>query len=564
MDYGKQRGLARVLIVNRIDAGDDFPALITQLRASFGPQCLPINLPSRDGSAVVDCFFRSDGNCDSADVAAAHQQIIDQVVEINEQVMNHYLEEGETALSGQELHDAFEQCLREGHLVPICFVSARTGVGVPELLTLIDRLLPNPAEGNPPPFIKGSGNDAKPVLAQPDPDAHVIADVFKIINDPFVGKLSVFRIYQGTVRRDSQLFIDDGKKPFKVSHLFRMHGKDHVEIDSAVAGDIAAVAKVEDIHFDAILHDSHEEDHIHLKPLDFPKPMFGLAIQAATRGQEQKLATALHKLAEEDPCFQIEHHAELNETVIRGLGELHLRIMLERISQRYGVAVTTRPPRIAYRETVATAAEGHFRHKKQTGGAGQFGEVFLRVEPLPRGTGFEFVDAVKGGTIPGQFIPAVEKGVRQAITQGVIAGYPIQDVRVVVHDGKHHPVDSKEIAFVTAGRKAFIDAMGKGKPQLLEPIVELRVIVPESQTGDITGNLASKRARIHGTDASGSGEILIRAQVPLSEITDFATELKSASAGRGRYDIEFSHYDAAPATVQKQLAAAFRPGVEED
>jgi len=564
MDYGKQRGLARVLIVNRIDAGNDFPALITQLRASFGPQCLPINLPSRDGSAVVDCFFRSDGNCDSADVAAAHQQIIDQVVEINEQVMNHYLEEGETALSGQELHDAFEQCLREGHLVPICFVSARTGVGVPELLTLIDRLLPNPAEGNPPPFIKGSGNDAKPVLAQPDPDAHVIADVFKIINDPFVGKLSVFRIYQGTVRRDSQLFIDDGKKPFKVSHLFRMHGKDHVEIDSAVAGDIAAVAKVEDIHFDAILHDSHEEDHIHLKPLDFPKPMFGLAIQAATRGQEQKLATALHKLAEEDPCFQIEHHAELNETVIRGLGELHLRIMLERISQRYGVAVTTRPPRIAYRETVATAAEGHFRHKKQTGGAGQFGEVFLRVEPLPRGTGFEFVDAVKGGTIPGQFIPAVEKGVRQAITQGVIAGYPIQDVRVVVHDGKHHPVDSKEIAFVTAGRKAFIDAMGKGQPQLLEPIVELQVIVPESQTGDITGNLASKRARIHGTDASGSGEILIRAQVPLSEITDFATELKSASAGRGRYDIEFSHYDAAPATVQKQLAAAFRPGVEED
>ncbi len=564
MDYGKQRGLARVLIVNRIDAGDDFPALIAQLRSSFGTQCLPINLPSRDGSAVVDCFFNGDGSCDSADVAAAHQQIIDQVVEINEQVMNHYLEEGETALSGQELHDAFEQCLREGHLVPICFVSARTGVGVPELLTLIDRLLPNPAEGNPPPFIKGSGNDAKPVLAQPDPDAHVIADVFKIINDPFVGKLSVFRIYQGTVRRDSQLFIDDGKKPFKVSHLFRMHGKDHVEIDSAVAGDIAAVAKVEDIHFDAILHDSHEEDHIHLKPLDFPKPMFGLAIQAATRGQEQKLATTLHKLAEEDPCFQIEHHAELNETVIRGLGELHLRVMLERINQRYGVAVTTRPPRIAYRETVATAAEGHFRHKKQTGGAGQFGEVFLRVEPLPRGTGFEFVDAVKGGTIPGQFIPAVEKGVRQAITQGVIAGYPIQDVRVVVHDGKHHPVDSKEIAFVTAGRKAFIDAMGKGQPQLLEPIVELQVVVPESQTGDITGNLASKRARIHGTDASGSGEILIRAQVPLSEITDFATELKSASAGRGRYDIEFSHYDVVPAPVQKQLAAAFRPGVEED
>jgi len=564
MEYGKQRGLARMLIVNRIDAGGDFPALIAQLRASFGAQCLPLNLPSRDGSAVVDCFFHADGACDSADVATAHQQIIDQVVEINEPVMNHYLEDGETALSGQELHDAFEQCLREGHLVPICFVSARSGVGVTELLTIIDRLLPNPGEGNPPPFIKSSGANAAPVIARPDPEAHVIADVFKIVNDPFVGKLSVFRIYQGTVRRDSQLFIDDGKKPFKVSHLFRMQGKEHVEIECALAGDIAAVAKVEDIHFDAILHDSHAEDHIHLKPLDYPKPMFGLAIQAATRGQEQKLATALQKLAEEDPCFQIEHHAELNETVIRGLGELHLRVMLERIEQRYGVAVITRPPRIAYRETLAITAEGHYRHKKQTGGAGQFGEVFLRVEPLPRGAGIEFVDAVKGGTIPGQFIPAVEKGVRQAIGQGVIAGYPIQDVRVVVHDGKYHPVDSKEIAFVTAGRKAFIDAMGKGQPQLLEPIVELHVVVPESQTGDITGSLASKRARIHGTDASGSGEIQIHAQVPLSEITGFATELKSASAGRGRYDIEFSHYDVAPAAVQKSLADAFKPRAEED
>lgn len=564
MDYGKQRGLARVLIVNRIDTGADFPALIAALRSSFGPQCLPINLPCGDGSAVVDCFFQPDGRCDIADVAAAHQQIIDQVVEINEQVMSHYLEDGESALSGRELHDAFEQCLREGHLVPICFVSARTGVGVPELMSVIDRLLPNPAEGNPPPFIKGSGASAKPVIARPDPDAHVIADVFKIVNDPFVGKLSVFRIYQGSVRRDSQLFIDDGKKPFKVNHLFRMQGKDHIEIDCAVAGDIAAVAKIDDIHFDAILHDSHDEDHIHLRPLDYPKPMFGLAIEATTRGQEQKLATALQKLAEEDPCFQIEHHTELNETVIRGLGELHLRVMLERIDQRYGVAVTTRPPRIAYRETVASPAEGHYRHKKQTGGAGQFGEVFLRVEPLERGAGFEFVDAVKGGTIPGQFIPAVEKGVRQAIAQGVVAGYPIQDVRVVVHDGKYHPVDSKEIAFVTAGRKAFVDAVSKGRPQLLEPIVELQVVVPDSQTGDITGSLASKRARIHGTDASGSGEILIRAQVPLSEITGFATELKSASAGRGRYDIEFSHYDVVPTPVQKQLMAAFKPGADDD
>ncbi len=564
MEYGKQRGLARVLVVNRIDNGADLAALIAQLREAFGAQCLPVNLPTAAGTAVVDCFFKPDGHSDIADVATAHQQIIDQVVEINEQVMGRYLEEGEAALSGEELHNAFEQCLREGHLVPICFVSARTGAGVRELLDVIERLLPNPAEGNAPPFMKGSGSEAAPLLARPDPEAHVIADVFKIVNDPFVGKLSVFRVYQGRIRRDTSLFIDDGRKPFKVGHLFRLQGKDHVEIDEAVPGDIAAVAKVEEIHFDAILHDSHDEDHIHLQPLDFPKPMFGLAITASTRGQEQKLSNALHKLAEEDPCFQLEHHTELNETVIRGLGELHLRVMLERIRQRYGVAVDTRPPRIAYRETIAAAADGHYRHKKQTGGAGQFGEVSLHVEPLARGSGFEFVSAVKGGTIPGQFMPAVEKGVRQALAIGAVAGFPLQDVRVTIMDGKHHPVDSKEVAFVSAGRKAFLDAVLKARPQVLEPIVDLHVAVPDVHTGDITGLLAGKRARILGTDGNGSAEIAIKAQVPLSELIDFAAELKGATSGRGRYDLEFSHYEPVPGAVQKRLMESFRPNADDE
>ena len=415
-------------------------------------------------------------------------------------------------------------------------------------------------EGNPPPFEK----NGQPFEAVPDADAHVVADVFKIVNDPFVGKLSVFRVFQGTVRKDSQLFIDDGRKPFKVGHLFKLQGKDHVEIDQAVPGDIAAVAKVEDIHFDAVLHDSHDEDDIRLRPLDFPKPMFGLAVEASTRGQEQKLATALHKLSEEDPGFLVEHDAELNETVIRGLGELHLRVMLERIRERYGVAVTTRPPSIAYRETIGAPAEGHYRHKKQTGGAGQFGEVFLRIEPLERGRGFEFVDAVKGGTIPGQFIPAVEKGVRQVLDGGAIAGYQLQDVRVTVYDGKYHSVDSKEVAFVAAGKRAFLDAILKARPQVLEPIVDLVVSVPEEHMGDITGQLAGKRARIHGTDAGRGGEILVKAQLPLSELTDYATELKGATAGRGRYELEFSHYEPVPVGVQKQLVEAYRPRHDDD
>ncbi|MGA9340798.1 MAG: elongation factor G [Rhodanobacteraceae bacterium] len=565
MEYAKSRKLARVIVVNKIDhEGIALEPLLASLREEFGKECLPINLPADGGANVVDCFFEPTGDADFFSVGEAHQQIIDQVVEVNETVMDHYLDSGEESLDRSELHDAFEQCLREGHLVPICFTSGRSGAGVKELLALADKLLPNPKEGNPPPFVKGSGQNAKPLVAEPDAGKHVIADVFKILNDPFVGKLSVFRVYQGTLRKDTQLFIDDGKKPFKVGHLYALHGKDHVEIDCAIAGDIAAVAKIEEIHFDAVLHDSHDEDQIHLKPLDFPQPMFGLAVEPAHKGQEQKLATALGRLSEEDPCFRIEHNKELNETVIRGLSDLHLKLMLQRMQERYGVEVTTRPPRIAYRETVSAKAEGHHRHKKQTGGAGQFGEVFLRIEPLARGSGFEFTDEVKGGAIPNQLIPAIEKGVRQVLEHGAIAGYQLQDVRVVVTDGKYHPVDSKEVAFVAAGKKAFLDAIAKAKPIVLEPIVNMDVDIPDHHMGDVTGGLASKRARIHGTDAGRSGQLVIKAQVPLAEVSDYQTELKAMTGGQGRYSIEFSHYEAVPAQVQKQLSEAYRPKADED
>ncbi len=565
LEYAKARNLCRAIVINKIDHADaDAAGVLDALRSDIGPECLPLNLPADGGKRVVDCFGSNTGESDLGPVADWHQKIIDQVVEINETVMEHYLDLGEGGLSGQELHDAFEQCLREGHLVPVLFCSARSGVGVRELLDVAERLFPNPAEANPPAFQKLNGHGPEPVEARPDPSAHVIADVFKIVNDPFVGKLGVFRVYQGTVKKDTQLFVDDGKKPFKVGHLFKLKGKEHVEIDQAVPGDIAAVAKVDDLHFDAVLHDSHEEDLIHLAPLDFPKPMFGLAIEAASKGQEQKLANALHKLAEEDPCFHVEHEAETNETVVRGLSDLHLRVNLDRLKERFGVEVKARPPRIAYRETVSTKAEGHHRHKKQTGGAGQFGEVFLRIEPLPRGTGFEFVDEVKGGTIPGQFLPAVEKGVRQVLQQGAVAGYPIQDVRVIVYDGKHHPVDSKEIAFVAAGKRAFLDAIAKARPQVLEPIVDLEVSAAEQHMGDISGGLAGKRARINGTDSARGGEIVVKAQVPLSELEGYAAELKSVTAGRGRYSMDFSHYEPVPTQMQQKLMEAFKPRPEED
>ncbi|MBA3486308.1 MAG: elongation factor G [Lysobacter sp.] len=571
MEHARTRNLCRAIVINKIDLGDaDTARILAELRDAFGPECLPLNLPADNGRRVIDCFGAAtdappEGDSDLGPVAQWHQRIIDQVVEVNETVMEHYLDLGEAGLSGEELHAVFEQCLREGHLVPVMFCSARSGVGIPELLDATERWFPNPTEANPPEFLNtGSDGQTQTLNPLPDAQAHVIADVFKVVNDPFVGKLGVFRVYQGTVRRDSQLFIDDGRKPFKVGHLFRLKGREHLEVDHAIPGDIAAVARVDELHFDAVLHDSHDEDRIHLAPLDFPSPMFGLAVEAASKGQEQKLATALHRLAEEDPCFLVEHETETNETVLRGLSDLHLRINLDRLRDRYGVEVSSHPPRIAYRETVSGKAEGHHRHKKQTGGAGQFGEVFLRVEPLPRGTGFEFVDEVKGGTIPGQFMPAVEKGVRQVLEHGAVAGYPMQDVRVIVYDGKHHSVDSKEVAFVAAGKKAFLDAVAKARPQVLEPIVDLEVRAPEQHMGDISGGLASKRARINGTDAARDTEIVVKAQVPLSELENYAVELKSVTAGRGRYSLDFSHYEPVPPQVQQKLVESYRPRHEED
>ena len=553
----KQRRLCRIIVINKIDQDSvNLEKVVKDIREEFGPECLPINLPTEGLTKILDCFYGDEGDTDIFSLSEAHEAIIDQVVEVNEDLMEKYLEGEE--LGKEELHDAFEQALREGHLVPICFTSAITGAGLNSFLKLCKRLLPNPAEGNSPPILKGEGADAEEVSIEPDPNGHVVAHVFKITNDPFVGKLSIFRIYQGTVKPDTQLFVGDGRKPFKVGHLFKVQGGKHEEVDMGIPGDICAVAKVDEIHFDAILHDSHDEDNFHLKPIDFPKPMYGLAIQTQARGQEQKLAQAIHKLSEEDPCFVIEQNQELNETVIRGLGELHMRVMLQRMNSRYHVDVDTRPPRIAYRETVTRAAEGHYRHKKQTGGAGQFGEVFLRIRPTNRGEGFTFVNKVVGGSIPTSLIPAVEKGIRQIMDEGAIAGYQLQDIEVTVYDGKFHPVDSKEIAFVIAARNGFLDAIANAGPQILEPIVSIDVTVPDAVMGDVTGNLAGRRARISGTESLSGGQVTVKADMPLSALSDYHAELKSMTQGQGSFTMEFSHYDPVPRDVQQQLERDFK------
>ena len=565
MDQAGDRGMDRLLIVNKIDAEDvDLEAILQQLREAYGSECLPLNLPAEGGAEVVDCFFQSDGKeTDFLSVAEAHVNIVDQVVELDEELMEQYLEQGED-ISPEQLHEPFEQALREGHFIPVCFVSAETGAGVKELLDIFAKLMPNPGEGNPPPVFRGEGDAAQQIDIKPDPDKNVIAHVFKVHIDPFVGRLGVFRIHQGAITKDSQLFIGDGRKPFKVGHLLKLQGSEHIEIDRGVPGDICAVAKVDEIHFDAVLHDSHDEDEVHLQSIDIPAPMYGLAIQTKSRGDEQKISDALHKLEAEDQSFLVEHNAATNETVIRGLGELHLRIMLEKLKDRHNVDVTTRPPKIAYKETISANAEGHHRHKKQTGGAGQFGEVFLRVEALKRGSGFEFVDAVVGGVIPKPLIPAVEKGIRQALDSGALSGNPMQDIRVTVYDGKHHPVDSKEVAFVAAGKKAFLDAFSKSRPVVLEPIVNINVTAPNEAMGDINADISVKRGRISNTLALSGGMTTITANVPLSELDNYQSQLKSMTGGIGSYSLSFSHYDPVPAKTQKELIAAYKPTEDED
>jgi len=533
--------LCRMIIVNKIDAeGVDLEGLLEQIRSEFGSECLPLNLPAADGERVVDCFFQPKGaDTVFGSVESAHTQIVDQVVEVDEALMEIYLEQGEE-LKPEQLHEPFEKALRDEHLIPICFVSAKTGAGIPELLEVFERLMPNPQEGNPPVFLKGEGGDAEEVIISPDPEQHAIAHVIMVKIDPFKGRLGVFRIHQGTIRPGNQLYVGDARKPIKVNQLLKLNGGEHSKIDEGLPGDICAIPRVNEVHYDAVLHDSHDEDHFHLKSIDLPRPVYGLAVKPANDSEAQRTSDALHAIEAEDPSLLLEHNAALNEIVLRGLGDLHLRTALEQIKDRYGMDVQTALPSIAYRETITAPAEGHYRHKKQTGGAGQFGEVYLRIEPLPSGAGFEFASAVVGGSIPYQYIPAVETGVRQVMQSGAIKGYPMQDVKVTVYDGKHHPVDSKEIAFVQAGKKAFLEAIAEAKPIIMEPIVDVAITVPSASAGGVTGEVLP------------DSRMVISGQAPLKEVQGYHSRLKSLTGGDGSFTMDFSHYAEVPRGVLDQ------------
>jgi elongation factor G len=557
-NVANELGLPTAIVINKMDADNaDLSELVSQITETFGSACKPMNLPTGGGSAVIDCLANDSGDADILDVADAHTELVENIIESDEELMEAYL--GGEDVPAAKLNAAVASAMVEGSVVPILFTSAKHEVGIAELLDVIANFFPTPdmVSGRP-----VTGDEDAEVECTADASKPFIGQAFKLSTDPFVGKLAWIRVLQGTVSPDTQYLLGDEKKPAKVGHLFKVMGKDTKEVKQAVAGDVIALAKVEEIKGGDVLHADATPMFRSLP--NSPTPMFSLAVTPKSRGDEQKISGALTKLAEEDPTFVTTRDTQTNEVVISGIGDLHLRLALAKMKARFDLEVDTKPPKIPYKETITGKAEGHHRHKKQTGGSGQFGEVYLRVEPTEPGEGFDFVNDLFGESIPRQYLPAIEKGVLEVLEKGAIAGYPMQDIRVSVYDGKHHPVDSKEVAFKAAGKHAFIDAVRKAKPALLEPIVDMEITIPANFMGDIASDLSGRRGRIQGQDMLPGNLCVVKAQAPLSEVMQYNSQLRSVTGGQGSYTMELSHYEAVPGNVQQQIVAEAEKEREEE
>ncbi|MFZ0035335.1 MAG: elongation factor G, partial [Sedimentisphaerales bacterium] len=554
--------MPRVFVVNKIDAENvDLTALLEVIQETFGSQCRCANLPAADKASVIDCIENKTGESPIADVAKAHTDLIESVIEADDQLMETYLGGGE--ISAEKIASVFANALKAGTIIPIFFTNARREIGVDQLLDFIVKYTPSPLQTNPTRLTDGE----KVTDLKPDPAAPLAGLVFRIGFDPRSNmKYSAIRIFSGTIKSDTNLIRNDEKKGIRAGHILKPQGGENKEIDASYAGDIITLAKTEEFKIGDLIHDGKVAGKFNTPAV--PEPMFSLALELAAKGDEQRISSALEKLCEEDPCLKITRDQQTNELVASGLGDLHLRVMLEKLEKRFKLSITTKEPKIPYRETITVKAEGHYRHKKQTGGAGQFGEVYLRVEPAPRGSDppLEYSWDIFGASIPGQYEPAVYKGIVDVMQKGVVAGFPLQDVKVSIYDGKHHPVDSKEVAFRAAGKGAFIDAVAKAKPVLLEPIVNIEVTIPAENMGDITGDLSSKRGRVIGQDMLAGNFIVIKAEVPLAEVAQYNSQLKSVTGGRGSYSMTLSHYEVVPGNVQQQIVAQYgkKKTVEED
>ena len=562
-ELAERAKITRMFFVNKLEKeNSDFYRTLEALRARFGKSVAPLQLPigAEDRFVgVVDLLTHkaykwengkiapTDIPGDMADqIAKMREALIEAVAEMDDALMEKYFDQG--TLSDEEIAKGLEMGLRAGKFVPVLCGSAMKMVGVDTLMDFIVSSVPSPATAPPVEGKSPSGDEEKR-----GPNDPFCALVFKTMADPYVGKLTYFRVFSGSAKSDSHLYNATKEREERVGQVYFVQGKTQEATPEVGVGDIAAVAKLQETVTGDTLCDKIKP--IILDPIEFPEPVHSLSVKAKTKADEDKLGPALQKLAEEDPTFHTRRDSDTNQTLISGLGETHIDIMVERLKRKFGVDVETETPKIAYRETITMAADAQGRHKKQTGGRGQFGDCWVKLEPTERGAGYEYVDKIVGGSIPKQWISSVDKGIREALTMGIQAGYPVVDVRAICHDGSFHTVDSSDMAFQVAGRLAFRAAAEKAGPVLLEPIMEIEVVVPEEYMGDVIGDLNAKRGRVAGMEPLGGGRQRIKAQAPQSEVLRYSIDLRSIARGRGQFRAKFSHYEEVPAHVAQQIIA---------
>ncbi|MBI2864865.1 MAG: elongation factor G [Chloroflexi bacterium] len=570
--YADEQQLPRLVLVNKIERENaDFYRAVDSLQSAFGSKCMPIQIPIGSQSSfdgIVDLIKmkaytgpKSQEGPVPGDLEgqarSLREKLIESVAETDDALITKYLEGEE--LSEPEIRKALQAGTAAGQLVPIVVGSALTNRAVTAVMDAIVEFLPSPV-------VRGAIQATNPQTqkeesVEPATTSPLAALVFKTMADPYVGKLTYFRVYSGAMSSDSHVWNSTKAREERVGQLFIMRGKTQEPVQMLEAGDIGAVAKLAETNTGDTL--CAKEHLLVLASINFPQPLFSAAIQPKTKVDMDKLGPALARIVEEDPTLSVHRDPDTAETILSGIGESHIDVSVEKMRRKFGVDVKTDLPRVSFKETITAPAKAEYKHKKQTGGHGQYGHVFLDLEPLPRGSGFEFVDKVVGGSVPKNYIPAVEKGVNEALTEGVVAGYPVVDVRVTLYDGSYHPVDSSEMAFKLASSQAFKKGTSAAKPVLLEPIMTLRITVPENFTGDVIGDLNTKRARVQGMTPEG-GVSVIDAQAPLAEVRRYATDLRSLTQGRGTFTMEFSHYEEVPAHAAQQVIAEAKAAKEQD
>jgi elongation factor G len=560
----EDEGIPRAVVVTKLDRDrSSFERTLDQLRDSFGKAIAPIQVPigSEEGLRGVvrvaseRAYEYTEGEKSGKEVDlpsevedlvhAAHTALVETVVETDDEMMEAYFEGKEP--SREQIVATIHKGIVAGDIQPVLVASAERLIGIDLLAEFIVDYGPNPLERTLPALSSG---DPIP----PSTEAPTVAFVFKSVSDPFVGRISLFRIYSGTVKADQELDVAGGGK-VRLHNLFKLQGKEHNDVPDLPAGGIGAVAKVDNLRVGDTLRTSGS--NITIAPVSYPRPVAEVAITPRSHHDEEKLSTALHRIEEEDPTIRVERRSETGETILAGLGDTHLDVTVARIHRKFGVEVDTSLPVIPYRETITTSAQAEGKHKKQSGGRGQFGVALVKFAPLPRGSGYEYIDSIKGGSIPRQFIPAVDKGIQEALNRGVLAGYPVIDISAEVYDGKYHAVDSDEMSFRMAGIQAVRAATQDLKPILLEPVMKVTVTVPEDHLGDVMGDINSKRGRVLGMEGDGTLRSVI-AEVPMAEIQQYAAELRSLTSGRGTFDVEFDHYAEVPHNEAQQVIAAAR------